>query len=1074
MIRCRKALRLGCLAGLLVLTTSAMVAAAQTLAWPVDAPRIVVDYGRSDAPGPGKFHPGIDLTSAQSPADRTEVLAAGLGTVILLNDTCGTAGDTACGGGFGNYVVLRHGENLYSLYAHLSTVAVHLDDAVTAGQILGIMGATGATPEPRLYFSLLTSRPVTPADFGPAYTAEPPANLGFPDPRDYLAKTPVRVKAKTLMVRHGPAASEPALTWLLQGQEFVALARSSNNWHLIFLPASAAPTAKEPAGDRYGWVSGDFLELLPTPPAAPVNINSQELWKNDALSLRVRSGPGKNFGEVTRVWGGHYFMPVGNPMPGPGSTLPWQKIHLPVNAGAVEGWVAGDYLLPANIVLTVQASPPGCSYVVDGATYTSDRTFTWIAGSPHTLATTSPQAGAPGVQQVWTDWSDGGALTHTITPAQSTTYSARFDTEYYLTMEGSAGGTVTPASGWQSNASVVALSAAAAAGYEFTGWTGNGPGAYSGTNPAVSITVQGPITQSAKFHPLPPPDITPPVIGTFSATTRTVGPGQSVAFTFSVEKSGGSELGRVTLLRSSSPDANSPWSEVAGTNLSTHGPCAGVLTDRPPAPGTYWYDLTACDQAVPKPNCARATQPGAHLEPVTVMVPTNIAVQVQARPAACVYSVDGVTYSNSQTFTWTAGSRHALAATSPQADGPGVQYVGNRWSDDGALAHSISPGEGTTYTVSFDTQYHLTLAAGAGGTVTPASGWQAADAVVPLTATPNQGYRFVAWTGSGPRAYSGTNGSLSLAMRGPVTESAAFAVIPPPPKLAPSNQLTTTTSGPATGVKPQPAPGTNQGNLALAPVAVTIPAAAATTEPALTHVEKATAPAVIPPVLTATAATNPPPTGQAAEKELALLKAPAPKPVTNPTVAPPPDVAPLLAEAQRFIAAGKFEQAQGKYLEVLRQDGKNVPALSSLATLQLERNQLPDAERHFKQALALAPADSGILLNFGRLQFQQKKYDEALDALNGAAKLDPKDAKVQNILGLVLIEKGTYGPAEAALRKAIELQPGYGNAHHNMAVLYLTQQPPFAELARWHYQKALQLSAPRDLDLEKILDAAKP
>ena len=93
--------------------------------------------------------------------------------------------------------------------------------------------------------------------------------------------------------------------------------------------------------------------------------------------------------------------------------------------------------------------------------------------------------------------------------------------------------------------------------------------------------------------------------------------------------------------------------------------------------------------------------------------------------------------------------------------------------------------------------------------------------------------------------------------------------------------------------------------------------------------------------------------------------------------------------------AGWSRYMRASMLEVLRQDGKNVPALSSLATLQLERNQLPDAERHFKQALALAPADSGILLNFGRLQFQQKKYDEALDALNGAAKLDPKDAKVQ-------------------------------------------------------------------------------
>ena len=67
--------------------------------------------------------------------------------------------------------------------------------------------------------------------------------------------------------------------------------------------------------------------------------------------------------------------------------------------------------------------------------------------------------------------------------------------------------------------------------------------------------------------------------------------------------------------------------------------------------------------------------------------------------------------------------------------------------------------------------------------------------------------------------------------------------------------------------------------------------------------------------------------------------------------------------------------------------------------------------------------------------------------------------------------KGLRAQAETALRKAIQLDPNYGAAHNNLAVIYLSQQPPLVELARWHYQKALDAGQPHNPDLEKMLDA---
>jgi tetratricopeptide (TPR) repeat protein len=188
----------------------------------------------------------------------------------------------------------------------------------------------------------------------------------------------------------------------------------------------------------------------------------------------------------------------------------------------------------------------------------------------------------------------------------------------------------------------------------------------------------------------------------------------------------------------------------------------------------------------------------------------------------------------------------------------------------------------------------------------------------------------------------------------------------------------------------------------------------------------------------------------------------------------PPGTVALVAEAQRHYANKQLDKAEETYLQVLQQDKKNVPTLANLAAIELDLGHLEAAEINIKQAVALAPDDPYSLFVLGRLRYQQKNYDAAVDAFSQAAKLDPQDAQVQNFLGLALSDKGLRGPAETALRKALQLDPGYANAHNNLAVIYITQQPPLVELARWHYQKALAAGQPRNPELEKLLEAKKP
>lgn len=184
-------------------------------------------------------------------------------------------------------------------------------------------------------------------------------------------------------------------------------------------------------------------------------------------------------------------------------------------------------------------------------------------------------------------------------------------------------------------------------------------------------------------------------------------------------------------------------------------------------------------------------------------------------------------------------------------------------------------------------------------------------------------------------------------------------------------------------------------------------------------------------------------------------------------------VAVLLAEAKQYWVARNLEKAEQKYVEVLHLDSKDATFLADLASIQSDRGHMADAEKNLKAALVINPNDDYSLFILGILKLRQEKYDESLDAFSRAAQANPQNAKIQNYIGIALSEKGVRGPAEAAFRKAIQIDPGYADAHANLAFVYLTQKPPLVELARWHYKKALDAGHAHDPSLEKLLGSTK-
>lgn len=116
-------------------------------------------YSRDGRDIDQQVHLGFDLASTAN----APVRAANDGRVVFADYL----------GIFGNCVVIDHGMGLQSLYAHLSSIDVSVDQPVSADQQIGLSGQTGLAGGDHLHFAmLLQGRPVNPVEWWDAHWLE--------------------------------------------------------------------------------------------------------------------------------------------------------------------------------------------------------------------------------------------------------------------------------------------------------------------------------------------------------------------------------------------------------------------------------------------------------------------------------------------------------------------------------------------------------------------------------------------------------------------------------------------------------------------------------------------------------------------------------------------------------------------------------------------------------------------------------------------------------------------------------------------------------------------------------------
>jgi murein DD-endopeptidase MepM/ murein hydrolase activator NlpD len=118
--------------------------------WPVNGP-ITSPFGYRNDPvlGGNRLHSGVDIGASMG----TPIKAAGDGVVVMAG----------WNGGYGNWTLIDHGNGLATGYGHQSSIAVHVGERVSQGQIIGNVGSTGASTGPHLHWEVrVNGTPVDP------------------------------------------------------------------------------------------------------------------------------------------------------------------------------------------------------------------------------------------------------------------------------------------------------------------------------------------------------------------------------------------------------------------------------------------------------------------------------------------------------------------------------------------------------------------------------------------------------------------------------------------------------------------------------------------------------------------------------------------------------------------------------------------------------------------------------------------------------------------------------------------------------------------------------------------------
>jgi tetratricopeptide (TPR) repeat protein len=147
-----------------------------------------------------------------------------------------------------------------------------------------------------------------------------------------------------------------------------------------------------------------------------------------------------------------------------------------------------------------------------------------------------------------------------------------------------------------------------------------------------------------------------------------------------------------------------------------------------------------------------------------------------------------------------------------------------------------------------------------------------------------------------------------------------------------------------------------------------------------------------------------------------------------------------LYRAQSAGRLGDLSTADATLKALLKNGPEDADVYLFWSSVQLDANQVKEAEESARKAVALEPNDVGPLVTLASVQDREKKYKESEATLKKALEIDPDNATILNNLGYFLADRNErLVEAEALIRRAVNIEPTNGSFLDSLGWLLFRQ-----------------------------------
>lgn len=169
-----------------------------------------------------------------------------------------------------------------------------------------------------------------------------------------------------------------------------------------------------------------------------------------------------------------------------------------------------------------------------------------------------------------------------------------------------------------------------------------------------------------------------------------------------------------------------------------------------------------------------------------------------------------------------------------------------------------------------------------------------------------------------------------------------------------------------------------------------------------------------------------------------------------------PEVAATLNAAIAHHQAGRLEQAESLYRQVLAAAPRHPDALHLMGVIAHQRGDQGAAAKLIRRAVALNTGSAVYHNSLGSVLLASGSPGDAATHLRQALALNPDYAEAHNNLGNALQQSGQLAEAPAAYREALRCRPDYAEAHANLGRALHALGDPEAAVARFREAVALR------------------